>query len=165
MNQKVLLSVLGAALISIGAFGAVKAYAEDITSPTPSIVTRIAERFNLNVDEVKSVFEEEHDARREDMKAKLEDRLNQLVEDGELTTEKKQLILDKMSEMEANRVQMMEEMKDLTPEERRTTMNAHHEELKSWADENGIDLKYLRFTHKFHDGHGMKGDFMMRGAE
>jgi hypothetical protein len=44
-----------------------------------------------------------------------------------------------MEEMKPNQ----EEIQNLSQEERRAKREAHREEMKSWAEENGIDLKDL----------------------
>ncbi len=99
-------------------------------------VVRIAERFILNQDEVQSFMDEmreEHHAEREAM---MGERLDQAVADGKITEEQKNVILAKHEEIQSK----LEELKDLDPEERRNQMQQLHGEMKTWADEQGIDL-------------------------
>lgn len=80
------------------------------------------------------------------MLANFEDRLSKLVEDGKINEEQKQKIMDKHEEMQAK----MDEWKDLSPEDRQEKMKAFHEEMKTWAQENGIDFPFMVFK----DGEG-----------
>lgn len=77
----------------------------------------LASRFNLNVDEVTAFLDEQHAQHKqelfEDMEDRLTDRLDQAVADGKLTAEQKASIL------------------------------AKHEEMKTWADAQGIDMKWI----------------------
>ena len=58
----------------------------------------------------------------------------------------------KHEEMQANRGQWQ----DLTPEEKKAKMEEHREEMKNWAQENGIDLSQIR---PLGPGGGMKPGF------
>jgi len=118
----------------------------------PSIVQKIAEKFNLNESEVKAVFDEDRDERHAEMQAKWVERLDDLVNDGKITVEQKQAILDKHEEMQSK----MEELQDLSPEERKQKMLEFRDQLKDWADEQGIDLPLIGpLTGGFGHGHGM----------
>lgn len=149
-NKQTILVLLLLVLVAVGAvFGAtlVAAAAED-TDGYPPIIQALAERFNLNADDVKEVFDEQHEAKRDKMQQRHEDHLDEAVEAGTLTDEQKEALLKKKEEL---RVQM-DEIKDLPPEERFEAMKETHEEFKAWAEESGIDLKAL------HNGAG-KGRF------
>lgn len=85
------------------------------------LVTKIAQRFNLNQADVQAVFDEYKDSERE---AKISEWLQELVDEGKMTAEQKALIENKLNEVEAARDQ---ERKD----------------LEAWAKEKNIDLKYV----------------------
>lgn len=136
-----ILAVVAASTIAVGA-ATVSAQTAD-ESGYPSIVSKIAERFSLNQDEVQSVFDEERAERHADMQQKFEDRLTEAVSNGDLTEEQKQAILQKHEELQADREANFENFKDMTPEERRAAMQSRHTELETWANENGIDMQYL----------------------
>jgi polyhydroxyalkanoate synthesis regulator phasin len=91
------------------------------------LVTKIAQRFNLNQSDVQAVFDEYKNAERE---AEISERLQELVDEGKITAEQKTLIENKLKEVQAARDQ-----------ERR--------DLEAWAKEKNIDLKYVM-------GHGSK---------
>ena len=150
------------------------AYAEEAPqSPITSIVERIAERFSLSTSDVQTVFDEEHQAREAEMQSQYEARLDEAVSNGELTAEQKQLILDKHNELQAERENSkpnFRAMKNMTEEERQANkdeMEAQHQELQDWADQNEIDLKYLmglgmpnRGEFDGLKGHRSMGDMM-----
>ena len=124
----------------------------------PPIIEKIAEKFNLNQDEVKQVFDEERESHQEEMKAKREERLNQLVSDGKLTEDQKNALTAKEEEMQKERETQMEAVKDLSPEERREKMEeyreAHKDEMKDFFEEQRIDASL--FAPLGGQGEGMK---------
>lgn len=113
----------------------------------PSIVKKIAEKFNLNEKDVQAVFDEDRQSHFADMQARWSEKLDDLVNEGKITKEQKDAIVKKHEEMHNK----MLELKDLSPEERKTKMQEIHEDLKAWADENGIDLAFVGpMKFKFH---------------
>lgn len=153
-SRKILISTiaLGAVVIS-GAVGAQKVFA-DSTNNGLSVVERLSQRFNLKSDEVEQVFEEERTERQQERRQQQEEKLNQLVADGKITEDQKQLILSKceeqQAEQEGNRGEKRGTMKNLTNEERQAEMKArqserdsHRQEMENWLKENGIDTTLL----------------------
>lgn len=128
----------GVTLISVTAL--VQANSED---SYPPIIQKLVERFGLNEEEVKAVFNEAREERKVEMRARFGERFNEAVEIGDLTEEQKQLVLAKQEEIRAEREANRESFQNMTWEERREVMEAQRAELESWAEENGIDLKYL----------------------
>lgn len=116
-----------------------------------SIITKIAEKFNLNPSDVQAVFEEEKNGHKADMYARLVEKLDSMIGDGKITKEQKETILKKHEEIENK----MLEMQGKTPEERKTEMEALRSELKSWAEEQGIESPLFMMR-----GGGHKGKFM-----
>lgn len=139
MRKYLIIPVLGLALLGFVVYGTARAYAENESGGYPPIVQKLVERFGLNEEEVKNVFDEVREERRAEMQARLEDRLNKAVENGDLTEAQKEAILAKKEEMRGSRG----ELKDLSPEERRAKMQAHKEEMRAWAEANDIDLSQM----------------------
>jgi len=140
-NIKNILAITVASLAILGfvAYGTVRAYADDKSGGYPSIIQKLVERFGLNEEEVKTVFDEARGERQQQMQDRFEERLNQAVSDGKITEEQKQAILAKKAEMQVNRG----EFKDFSPEERQEKMQAHREEMQTWAEANGIDISQI----------------------
>lgn len=145
------------AILPITAFavlGAAYAIADTVESNNPmsDLVNAIAERFNLNVSDVQSVFDEQRvkmEAQREEQRVQMEERrqqeftnrLNQAVADGELTQDQADEILTKRAELETRKTNI----ESMTPEERQTVMKEEMDSLKQWATDNGIPEEYLPF--------------------
>lgn len=140
------------------AIGATTISAQESGSNGLTMVQRIAQRFNLNESEVQQVFDEEHAERKAQMRTRLEERLSEAVTEGEITEEQKQAILDKHDEMH-NKMEALKDS-DLTHKQRHEQMRAFHEEMKAWAEEEGLDMKDLMFIGKGF-GKGIRGGRMM----
>lgn len=155
MNMKkplIVAGVLGSVtLASLAGMGAVSA--ETGTSGRESLITRIAQKFNLQESEVKAVFEEERTAREAERTKAIETELAQAVTDGKLTTEQKDKILAKRAELQAEREADFDTLKDKTAEERRTAMQTKRVELKKWATDNDIPTEYARYVFGHGGGH------------
>ncbi len=153
----IVLTVAGA-----GVFGIANANAQTATTDNPmsSLVQKIATKFNLNQNEVQAVFDQEHAERHAQMDAQYEQRLSQLVTDGKITEQQKQLILNKHKEMQANRETEMAALQNMTDEERRAAMEKKRTELENWAKDNNIELQYVMPFGK--GGHGGKMKFIYK---
>lgn len=136
-NLAVLLGT-GALLTFLGIYGAASASAQGFGGHS-LIIERLAERFNLEPGEIENVFAECQEERRMENQARFEERLNNTVEAGNLTEEQKAAVLQKKEEMR----ERIEELKELSFEERREACQELHEEIKQWAEENGIDLGFF----------------------
>jgi folate-dependent phosphoribosylglycinamide formyltransferase PurN len=143
--------VLGA-IACTGLYGVSSASVSADGTGRNAIVQKIAEKFNLNADEVQTVFKEDRKAHQVQMQEKQEERLAQAVSEGKLSGEQKQLIIDKMAELKTERDANQGNSQDLTKEERQAERKAHQEEMTAWLTENGIDQQYLGG----HQG-GMRG--------
>ena len=128
--KKKLIVTFAAVLVVFGVAGSAAtstAFADENfgTSSFPPAIQALVDKFNLDEDEVKNVLEEHRTQRHEEMRTNMEEKLNQAVLDGKLTTEQMQLLLTKMEEMH------------------NINSRPDHEEFKSWAEENNIDLSQL----------------------
>ena len=138
MKKLILITFLAAGVLVLGTT-AVKA---DETRDYPPIVQKLVERFGLNEDEVKAVFDENRTERKEERQAKHDEKLDQAVSDGVITEEQKQALEAKREEMKPDKG----EFRDLSKEEREVQREAHRGEMESWAEGQGIDLEAL---HQF----------------
>ncbi len=163
MNKKLLIIPALTLATVVGAVSVRSVSAESTTHFGPdSLIQKLVTKFNLNESEVRSVFETEKTERQTAMEQRFTDMLDTAVKDGKLTEAQKKLILDKRAELKAKREADMSTRKDpgsLTDEQRQQHMADHKaemESLKSWADQNGINLKYL-MGHMKGMGHMGKG--------
>lgn len=146
--------MIAGSLVTIGAsaIGVSAVSAASNNNGQDGLVSKIASTFNLNQDEVQKVFDENREEHQAEHKARLEKRLTKAVENGKISEDQKNLILAKMDENKA----FFESLKDMSKSERKTALKNHREDMKSWAEENGIDKEYLLPSHHFgrHGGHG-----------
>lgn len=109
-----------------------------------NLVTAIAERFNLNQDEVQAVFDEQRDQMEADRQAAREasqaERLAAAVTSGKLTQSQSDAILAKQNEMK----DFMASLEGKTQDEKREAMKTQMDALKTWADENDIPEQFIR---------------------
>lgn len=143
LKSRLLLTVFTLALVGLTVFGISQVQAQSQEVSYPSIIQKLAERFGLKESDVQAVFDEVRQERQSQMQARFEERLNQAVKDGKITESQKQVILAKHKELVEKRSQNKKDWQSMTPEQRRQVMQEQREELKSWASQNGIDLKYL----------------------
>lgn len=153
-NKIAILSVIAVITVTgVGLLGISQVSAETIDGAYSKIVQNIADKFNLDPEEVQQVFKETREEA-------FSDRLDKEVEDGNITEAQKQLIIDKISEHKV----AIEEINNLslTFSERQEKMEALREEIKTWADENDIPLRLLIGGGKMERGDGMGRMMEMR---
>lgn len=125
MNKKIITTVLVLGLVVLaGGFLATRAKANSGFGLGDRAQV-LAEKLGVDQEEVSGAFQEMREERRQKMREMAEERLNQAVEDGVLTEDQKQALLDKKAEMQNQREQ-------------------HKAEMQSWFEENGIDHNQLR---------------------
>lgn len=133
MSKKILIAGIAALAVTLTAGATVSnAFAQE-----SSRVQEFSERFNLDQSEVEQYFEEKRAEKQQMKQERKSQKLDALVENGTLTQEQREAL-------EAKLIEHHEEVRAL------------HEELKTWAEENGIDLIAIK-GHK--GGHGHKAGF------
>ncbi len=122
-----------------------------------SLVSRIAERFDVSEAEVQEVVDEYKEAHHEEREAKRDEHLQGLVDDGTLSEEQR-------AELEAfgeQRHSQMEELREqgLSRQEIREAMEGLRDEVEAWAEAEGLELDDIRPQHK----HGRRGNGFKAG--
>ena len=161
MNKKYLLYVIvPIATLAIYGGTVLADTKTDQINPMTNLVNAIAQKFNLNTNDVQAVFDEQHTQmrtqRQEEMSQNFTDRLAKAVTDGKLTQAQSDLIIAKKAELQAQTI----DLKDKTKEEVQTIMKTNMDSLKQWASDNNIPINYIQLGF---GGHG-KGDMMGRGG-
>ncbi len=163
MKKTKKLMLAGMAAVPILSFGSIAAAASSDTNPQDSLVEKIATKFNLNKDEVKAVFDEEHFARRAEHEQEFADQLADAVSEGELSQEQADKITAKRKELNEQRETNKSEFDSLTDEERKSRMDEERAALDSWLEENDIDRHWLMMGgHRGFNGPGGPGMFGQR---
>lgn len=151
MKGKKLLAVTGM-LASVGIAGVLglSTVSADTGSPAgrDNLISKIAEKFNLEENEVQAVFDEHRDEMHAGRRTQLEERLTQAVSDGKLTEDQKSKVIAKFDEFSKQQQDNRENFQSMDREERREAMEQRHEELEKWAEDNDIPEEYLRFGER-----------------
>lgn len=134
------LIVIGLLLVIISFVGASSLMASDGTETLPH-----KKFFNKSDHPYK--YKTKKNFSKEDMIKRFESKLDSAVEEGTITEEQKNAIIEKKTEM----MEKFIEIKGLPPEERKAEILKLKEEFILWAEENDIDLNAL------WQGHGKKG--------
>lgn len=108
-----------------------------------TLIQRLVQKFGLKTADVQAVFDTVRSEQQTEMQQKMAERLDTLVSEGKITQAQKELIIAKHTELQKQREADKDELRDLTPEERRAKMEARRSELEAWAKENGIDIQYV----------------------
>jgi len=152
VNKKILASLLAVfSILSLGVLGA-KAF-QNGSFDRSELAQKIAERFNLNKDEVQGVMdqlrEEKRMQREEEQKTRQNEKLDKLVSEGKITEDQKSALIAKWEEMKNNQLKRMN-MQSLSDEEREEAMGKqreereeHRQEMEQWMENNGIDIEIL----------------------
>jgi hypothetical protein len=154
--KKSLLLAVAVTTIGLAGMGAAAKAATTSNTEGTGLVDKIAQKFNLNKDDVQKVFDEDRQSHEAEHQAKMEERLSQAVTDGKITEEQKTKILAKIKELDAARESEREAMKDKTQEERKTLMEQKRAELEQWAKDNNIPTDYFPMVG-FGKGPGPSG--------
>lgn len=149
--------LLGLAALSVFAGGLILpstlVHAEE-SGNYPPIIEKLAQRFGLDREEVKSVFEEERTMREQERSERMEERLDTLVNDGVITEEQRQMLLQKLDLLRTK----MSGASDFSHEERHAAMKQAHDELKSWLEDQGLeDILPLKMKGRNLRGHHVSG--------
>jgi hypothetical protein len=125
--------------------------------PFEGLAEFIAQKLGLDKNKVQAVvtqFEQQKKAQmQQQMQQRLGTKLEEQVKAGKITEAQKTLIINKLAELQKNRES--NKSKNLTPEQRKQEQENAQNELKTWAQSQGIDPSVLMF------GFGKRG--MMRG--
>lgn len=150
MNVKKPLLVAGvASSIAFGSMASLSAVTSADTSSSSdgqsSLIDKLASKFNLDKNEVKAVFEAdrtEHEAARQ---KEVETALTQAVKDGKLTSDQKDKILAKRTELKSQMEANRDSMKNKSDAERKAAMDANKAAIDKWASDNGIPQDYIKY--------------------
>lgn len=142
-NKKIIIPAVALAiLLGAGAYGINGSYANEDSS-RKSIVDKLVSKFNLNKDDVQKLFNEERETMQKEMEERFAVILNEAVASGKLTEAQKTLIIDKKAEIKANFQANKDKFKNQDRKEMQAQMKSERESLEKWANDNGIDMKYL----------------------
>lgn len=172
MNRKNILLLSATLAIAISLAGTAFVYADSDNNSNnfmSQLAEKIAGKFNLSTDDVQAVIDDynseiraNQQAKMEEMQAsqeqKIEDELNQALENGDLTQTQVNLILEKREELlsarlearEANMDQGTSKTKEEIEQQReqmQDKMQAAREDLQQCLQDNNISVEYMKFLN------------------
>jgi len=151
MNKKIILPTITILTLAAGIYGVTLVQASNVSSdPHNTIIERLSEKFGLNENDVEAVFKQVRQERQAERQKAYYSRLNQLVIDGKISEDQKQLLATKHEELRREKQEHFDNHMSgyHDTEERKEHYENNKIELEKWAEENGIDLQYL------FEGHG-----------
>jgi hypothetical protein len=137
--------LVGAAIATVGASslglaGVASADTASSSSEGTSIVDKIASKFNLSKDEVQAVFDEDRESRQAEREAEQKEKLAAAVSDGTLTQAQADHITAALAEIKTLRGDSEPRTES---DETRQAIKEKMDALRSWAEENDIDMRDL----------------------
>ncbi|MBP7134652.1 hypothetical protein KBA73_05540 [Patescibacteria group bacterium] len=136
-------------------------------NPMSSLVTAIAQKFNLNTADVQTVFDAERTQHEAEKETRVKTHLDAEVVAGTLTQAQEDALIAKQKEVKA----FMETLKDKTDAERETALKTQKEALDQWVKDSGIPAKYTHLLtngprgHRGPGGHEGFGERGPRGPQ
>lgn len=142
LSKNMLAAVAVTTVAAGGLLGVSAASAHGNGEHKDELVTKLAEKFNVDKSEVEAVFEAQHAEMEAEREAERSEHLQSLVDSGKITAEQKTALEAKFEEMHTKR----EELKDqnLTRKEIHDKMDEARDSFEAWAEEQGIDLDAIR---------------------
>lgn len=117
---------------------------------TSEFAAVMAQKFGLDQSAVEETIQgfhqQEMELRHQEMESRMGERLQRAVTQGNLTETQMHAILEKHDEM-YERMQELHDQ-DLSPEDMREMRADVHEEMQTWADEQGIDFEVFMTVGK-----------------
>lgn len=157
LKKKIFFPVLALAVIASALVGSKYVSAQDVTFGGPdSLISKIAQKFNLNEADVKAVFQEEMDTRHAQMKQQMEEKLTQAVKEGKITEAQKTAIQEKFGQPFTKKV----EAGEMSEEEMQAFHQQRKAEMDTWLSQNGLTHALLREIMGHPKGFGHKAIFI-----
>ncbi len=159
-SKKIILAVSTAILMSSPFIVVPLAYAQDTntthTNFFQGLIQMIAQKFGLDKNQVQSVVNDYKQGQKQNMQQNMQNRekarLDKLVKAGKITGDQETAILNELAVLRAK--YNPADMKNETPDQRKTQAQSMQAEFKSWAQSQGIDPNIVG---AFGMGKGMMG--------
>ena len=135
-------------ITAVGAAGAIGATVVNAATSSnggdrdSSLVTALAQKFNLKESDIQSVLDEDRAERDTEREQETKDEVAQLVKDGKLTQDQADKINAKRTELKAEREANKTANQSLSNGERKAKMDEHKAAIDTWLKDSGVDSKY-----------------------
>ncbi len=109
------------------------------------LIQFIAQKFGLDQNQVKSAVQGYHDTQKQNMQANMQTRekkrLDDLVSQGKITSAQETAIIAELAALQSK--YNPANFKDLTADQKKQKFQDEQNEIKAWAQAQGIDVKYV----------------------
>lgn len=139
MRTRITLALAAIVLLGTVGYGVTVAVAQEGDDDRHPFVQMLAEKLGLNEEEVEEALDEIKADKYAQMQQSKEDMLQDAVDDGVITEEQKQALLEKYEDMWVEKKQEWQQ---------------HKEEMDAWFEQEGIDHEKLM---DYMGGFGRKG--------
>lgn len=165
VSKKILVPAIAVLLAGSAVAGISMAYAQSGNNPFTGLAQAVAQKFHLNQDDVQNTitsYMQQHKANfQANMQARIKNRLDTEVQQGKITSIQEQAIINELNSLKSK--YNLSSLRTMTPQERQQTMQNMQNDLKTWAEQNGIDMSLIPFGFGMSRRFGWMGRHFMMG--
>lgn len=148
MKKKIILPVIGLAVLGSVLFGVTKVNAQtNNQTPLSGLVQMISQKFGLDQKQVQSVVDQYSQQRKADRQQKMQqgiqNRLDNAVKQRKITDAQKQAILNEITVLK-NKYNPAS-FKNMTPEQKKQAIQNERADIQAFAKSQNINPSYLGF--------------------
>ena len=152
-NKKVLISLSAVAIVGAAAIGTTSVFAQ-ANNGQNSLISELAQKLGVDQSKVQTAFDQIKDEHHVNRSRNIENRLNQLVQNGKITSSQKTAIEQKMSDIK--NYLNSDGFKNMSPSDKKQALMQLQTDTKNWAQSQGLDLTQIPLF-KIGMGMGMGG--------
>lgn len=146
MKKRIMIPVLVTLMIGGGVLFGAKRVEANTNKPFEGLVSKLAQKFNLDQGQVQTVFDEYLDQKKSERivtrSQRLEDRLNKLVDNKSISEDQRAKILLEIKSLQDKYSSI--DWRNLDRKTRNEKLKELREEWKKWLTDNGINLAKTR---------------------
>lgn len=146
LSKKILIPVFavivgGASLLGVSTL----VHAQSSSTPFSGLAQTLSKKFGLNQSDVQSVInsymQEQRQTMQQNMQKRLQNKLNQEMQQGQITSSQEASILTELSTLKSQF--NPSSFKSMTQRQRQQAFQTQQNDLKSWAQSQGISLSFI----------------------
>ncbi|HUD11666.1 MAG TPA: hypothetical protein VMS08_04615 [Candidatus Saccharimonadia bacterium] len=155
IKKTIIIPLAVVAAIGAGVYGTSQASAASSTNSGQTLAQRIASAFNLDPSKVQTVVNQYRASQQSERDANYQDRLNQAVTNGKLTSAQESAIITEHNTLATQ----LQAAQNLTGSARTAAIKQVHQAAQAWASTNNVSMHWL-----IGSGHLRGGRMQMNGS-